>query len=410
MNLDVKKYFSSLQNISLPFWIMFINTFVMALGFFMLVPLLATHLLENMAFSAAMIGTISAARSFSQQGFMVWCGNFADKIGYKAAICMGVLIRTAGFGLLSAVESFHGFIIAGVLAGLGGSLFHPASYATYAILTDEKNRVMIYSIREILSNVGFILGPVVGAFLLRWNFKYVCWVSGVLFLSTFFLALFFLPSFKPENKPLSFIRSTQLVIKNKLFIRFILILLGSWLINSQLYLAVPIRVEEVMPGSNQVGYVYSLSAIIMVIVQMPLLRFIDSLLKPLDALAVGTLLLAAGLGMLGFGTTIYSVYVGAIIFTIGQVIIQPMKNNMVTQYAGNENIASYFGMQGLALAVGGFLGNVCGGCLYDIGRIGGFEFVPWLVFIVIGLFTSFAFMKESNYQWGLCNEGTTHLD
>ena len=53
-------------------WILLINTLMMALGFYMIIPLLAVYLLENLFLSATIVGLIIGVRSFFQQAFQLW--------------------------------------------------------------------------------------------------------------------------------------------------------------------------------------------------------------------------------------------------------------------------------------------------------------------------------------------------
>jgi fucose permease len=128
-----------LTAIKLPFWVMFMNTFGMAVGFYMMIPLLASYLLHDLLLTVTMVGVISAIRSFSQQGLSVFCGTLADRLGYKRTILIGLFIRTFGFGLFGFVDHIPGLILACFFSGLGAALFQPASYAYYAALsTPEK--------------------------------------------------------------------------------------------------------------------------------------------------------------------------------------------------------------------------------------------------------------------------------
>ncbi|MFA9432636.1 MFS transporter [Egicoccus sp. AB-alg2] len=369
------------RGLPLPFWVMFADTFAMAVGFYLLIPLFAYHLLENVALSATVVGVIAAVRSFSQQGLMVWSGALADRIGYRNAICAGVLIRAAGFGLFGVADSVAVFLVGSVLAGFGGSLFHPASYATYAVLTDDADRVTIYSVRELLSNGGFILGPVVGGLLLTYDFRWVCFVSAGLFAATSVLTWFGLPALRrTERVSRSFVAALREVVRNRAFVHFTWVTGGAWALVTQLYLAVPVRAGDLLADASQLGRVYAVGAVVMVVTLVPLSRVASQRLHAFHVMALGTLLLGGGLLAIGFAPVAAALYLGVVVFTLGQVLCQPMMNSLVSRFADPDRMASFFGVNGLALAVGGVLGNVGGGVLYQLAEQPAYRSLPWLVF------------------------------
>lgn len=416
----MKQRWRAVLKLPRPFWIMFLDTFTMAVGFFMLIPLLALHLIDNLAYSLSLVGFIVAVRGFSQQGLMIIGGTLSDRIGLKKAICIGVLTRAVGFGLLGMVDSVSGFLIAGFFAGFGGAFFHPASYAYYAHLTEEHNRVSIYAVREMLSNLGFVLGPLLGGFLLALDFSIVSYTSAGLFLLSFVFTYLWLPDDrekKNESKaPLpndSSLKKLKMIYNNKAFIRFTFTMIGCWILTSQLHLAVPIKVNELMASKSEIGFVYSMGAIVMVLTQIPLATLSQKKLKPFHVLALGTVLLSAGLVILGTSYLPVGIYFGVIFFTMGQVFIQPMMNNLVSIYAQKGNTASYFGFNGLALAIGGFIGNIGGGFLYELMDHPRLKILPWIVFALIGVVVTIIFLVEqrkeeavSSKEKGVMSEST----
>jgi MFS transporter, DHA1 family, multidrug resistance protein len=370
------------RRLPLPFWVMFVDTFSMAVGFYLLIPLFAYHLLENLAFSAATVGVIAAVRSFSQQGLMVWSGTVADRVGYRTAICAGVLFRAAGFALFGVAADVPTFLVGSVLAGFGGSLFHPASYATYAVLTDDTDRVTIYSVRELLSNGGFILGPVVGGLLLARDFRLVCFVSAGLFAATAVLTWFGLPPLRRTAVVTrSFTGALRDVASDRDFRYFAIVTGGAWALVTQLYLAIPVRAGDLGIAASDLGRIYATGAVVMVVTLVPLSRHASRRLRPFHVMAAGTVLLGLGLVGVGAAPVAAALTLGVVVFTLGQVLCQPMMNTLVSRFADGDRIASFFGVNGLALAVGGVIGNVGGGALYQLaGSRPEYAWVPWLVF------------------------------
>ncbi|WNR44925.1 MFS transporter [Paenibacillus roseipurpureus] len=391
---------NKLSAIRLPFWVMFMNTFSMAVGFYMMIPLLASYLLNDVMLTVTMVGLISAIRSFSQQGLSVLCGTLADKLGYKRTILIGLFIRSFGFALFGSVDSTPGLIVACFFSGLGGSLFNPASYAYYASLSTANNRITIYAIREMLSNMGFVVGPVLGALLMGFHFKYVSVAATLIFVFSFFFSLLFLPAIQSEQSRKTYTGiwpQMRTVLNNRPFRRFMIFTLISWSLVTQLYIAVPFRMNQLASDAN-IGLIYSCGAIVMVLLQVPLTKLGHAYLPPFSVMSLGTLLLAGGLFTTGLSGSIVGIYAGVIAFMIGQVFLQPMMNTMVSNYAGDEQVASYFGFNSFALSLGAILGNVGGGYLYDLGDALGWPALPWVCFLLFGLVNILFMLKEQGFS------------
>jgi len=380
---DPRRWPARFRAIDVPLAVLLADTFTMALGFYMLVPLLAFHMLQDIGLTVGVVGVLAAVRSASQQGMMPWSGALADRLGHRRAIATGVLVRASGFALFAFVESVPGLVAASVLAGLGGSLFHPASYAAYALLAGERNRVAVYSLREILSNVGFVIGPLVGGLLAGLDFRWVCLASAGFFAIAFVITVVGLPRDMRRGAPVAGeARTLRRALQDRDFVRFCALAAATWVLFSQLYLAVPVQAQRVLPDSVGLGAVYSLAAIVMVVVMMPLTRAADRWWTSSTSLAIATLGLGAGLLLMGSLPSLAGLAVGVTVFTLGQVLFQPIMNSVVAQYADEAAVASYFGVHGLALAVGGVVGSAGGGVLYSLldADAPALRAVPWATF------------------------------
>ena len=170
------------------------------------------------------------------------------------------------------------------------------------------------------------------------------------------------PSTRPDDGPL------RKALRDRRFLRFCVAVAGAWVLVSQLYLVVPLRAREVLPSTVGLGTVYSVAAIVMVVTMLPLTRAADRWLRPEVALALATLTLGGGLLLLGLWRSPAGLVCGVVVFTIGQAVLQPIMNSRVSSFAPEGAIASYFGVHGLALAVGGIIGGVGGGNLYGLAE------------------------------------------
>ncbi|MDQ1911078.1 MFS transporter [Paenibacillus sp. GD4] len=372
--------------LSRPLLAMYIDTLLMAIGFFMLVPLLGVHLMHELGWSAASAGVVMAISGFAQQGFKFFSGIFADRIGYKRAILIGVAVRIAGYALYGMVSHPVTFALAGFISGLAGAIFHPASYAAYARLSSDSMKQRIFGLREMLSNVGFILGPVIGMLLMKLSFAFVCFASAMMFAAAFFISWRFLPDMKGEHKPAPILATCRKLLQDKTFLLFNVFAMGLWALQVQLYLAVPVRAGELLPDAGMVAYLYMSGAIFMVLLQLPLVKMLQDKLRPSRIMAYGAVMLGLGLLAIGFSQGLWTLLLAILLFTLGQMVTMPFMNQMISGFADKQLFATYFGFNGIALAVGGMLGNTTSGALYDYAQAHpSLQWLPWAALCAFGV-------------------------
>lgn len=380
-------------------WVLYADTFTMAVGFYMLVPLLAVHFLDSLGMSIALVGLLSALRSGTQNGLMPVTGWIADRVDYRRAISIGVLIRAVGFAMLGTAQSTTGLVLASVLTGAGGALFHPASYAAYAALAEGRDKVRVYATREMVSNLGFVVGPVVGGLVAGLDFSYVSWTAAGLFVLAFLVTVIGLPSgLSGARQEHVRLRS---VFADRAFLRYCGLAASLGLLVSQLYLVVPVRARDVLQSTAELGLVYSAAAVLMVATMLPLSKLTSAKLRPGQVLALGALSLSSGIAVMGLWDGPAGLFVGVGIFTLGQIFAQPTMNAVAAGYAPDGSIASYFGVQGLAFAIGGVVGNTVGGLLYTVAAGSGVAArLPWFAFLAWGVLLAALFQRPGSAPAG----------
>ncbi|WP_061961157.1 MFS transporter [Demequina flava] len=369
--------------------VLYADTFTMAVGFYMLVPLLAYHFLEDIGLTIAVVAALTAVRTAAQNGTMPIAGWIADRINFRRAILLGVVIRASGFALLGVSDVVEVLVVASLLTGLGGALFHPASYGAYAALASSGDRVRVYSKREVISNVGFVVGPVLGGLLSGVDFQLVTLASAALFMLAFVISFFGLPSMhRPEGVAPPRLRTAFL---DAPFVRYCLLVAGVAVLVSQFYLVIPFRAGELLPGSVGVGVVYSAAAVVMVITMLPLTGFVNTRLSRPVILALAVALMGCGVAVIGSAPVTATMLVGVAVFVTGQMLAQPVMNAVVSTFAPSTSIASYFGLQGLATAIGSVTGSTIGGVIYSAAGGGGATYMWWF-FPAWGAFVAVLFV------------------
>lgn len=362
-----------------------ISTFFMWGGFFMVIPLISIHFVNGLGWAATSIGFILAVRQLTQQGLALFGGMLADRIGAKSLICAGLLLRAAGFAGMAAATTFSMLLFTSVVAALGGALFESPREAAIAALTDRRNRARFYSLAGVAGGMGMTLGPLLGALLIRASFSLVALSSAVCFFITFLVMLIMLPPVRVATEQRNLTYGLGLALRDRTFVSFNLLLMGYWFMSVQLNISLPLKAETLTGTTDSVGYVFALNSILTVVLQYPLLRLAERRMRPLPVLILGLVLMALGLGGVGATATFFMLMVCVAIFSLGALLAAPTQQTVAAELSNPVALGSYFGINSLALAFGGSLGNLTGGVLYGWSRQLNAPHLPWLVFCTAGM-------------------------
>jgi MFS transporter, DHA1 family, multidrug resistance protein len=362
--------------------LMVIN-FLMYCGFFLVIPLLSVQFVERLGFAAAMVGLALAVRQLLQQGVTLVGGMLADRFGARGLIGLGVLVRAVGFVSLAWAETPATLMVAMVLSALGGALFEAPSRAAVAALTLESERARTYALLGVVGGLGMTIGPLLGALLLRLNFQAVSLTAAGCFLLVAAVTLLLPPiRVAAAGQPMG--HGVGLALRDRPFLLFTGLLMGYWFMWVQLTLSIPLVAERLTGNSDSIGLVFALNAGMTILLQYPLLGFAERWLRPLSILILGMALMALGLGSVALATNLWFLLGSIVIFTIGTLLATPTQQSVTANLSNPKALGSYFGVNALALAFGGGLGNLSGGLLTDAARQAGVPAMPWLVFALLG--------------------------
>lgn len=81
---------------------------------------------------------------------------------------------------------------------------------------------------------------------------------------------------------------------------------------------------------------------------------------------LGVLIMALGIGMVGFVDHIYSIFALLTCFYVSIIVSEPARNLLVANLSRPQARGSYIGFSRLGLAIGGMLGYIGGGPLLDV--------------------------------------------
>ncbi|WP_432024525.1 MFS transporter [Streptomyces parvus] len=163
--------------------------FAFNIGFYAVLPYLATHLGSGLGMAGWLVGLVLGLRTFSQQGLFVVGGALTDRYGPRPVVLAGCALRIAGFGWLAFAGSTATVIAAVLLIGFAAALFSPAveSEAAREAVRHERDtgepRAHVLALFSAAGQAGAFLGPLLGSLLLLLGggFRAACLAGAVVF-------------------------------------------------------------------------------------------------------------------------------------------------------------------------------------------------------------------------------------
>ena len=395
---------SQLWSFDRPVRLLMVNQLTINLGFYMLMPYLADHLSSDLGFAAWLVGLTLGVRNLSQQGMFVVGGSLADRLGYKPMILTGLVLRTVGFALLGVADALPVLLLASALTGLAGAFFNPAVRAYLAREAGER-KVEAFAAFNVFYQLGILVGPLIGLLLGGIAFQLTCMVAAGLFAVLAVAQAKALPARRGTRAGAggSVVRDWRTALANRAFVLFSLAMTGSYVLNFQVYLGLPIEVRRVTGGELGVTLLFVVSGGLAVLGQVRITSWAKGRWTSAQALVRGLALmglsflpmgLAAVLvpataslpdGPAGYAVAIAPILLSTALLTLATMVTYPFEMATIAALGGDELVGTYYGLYNTMSGIGIALGNMLTGAALDAGRAIGVPSLPWLALAVVGI-------------------------
>ncbi|MBR2372903.1 MAG: MFS transporter, partial [Lentisphaeria bacterium] len=283
-----------------------------------------------------------------------------------------------------------------------GVIFENSADAYLSSFTNSEDRPKSYSKSRIGVNIGWALGPAVGAFLASWPYEILFVITACICIASERYISFILHenTFSPllsNSQQKS--RAGESVWKDRYIL---LILSGVFLVvmlSSQLYSVLSVYATKIVGLSRrELGFVYFFNGFTIILGQLPVTALMEKLkISHNWRLVAGALFYFCGYFYLGFAKSFADVVCSVIILTVGELIVQVAIYAVITAAAPEGRVGRYLSawilIRGIAAAMGPYIGSLLFGQLQDSpvilwSLLSGFGGTAAMVFAAIAVFRS----------------------
>lgn len=356
------------------FWWLWTSTLVNRLGGFV-TTFLALYLTVERGYSASYAGLVAALYGLGGIVSSVLSGVLADRLGRRPTMLIAQLSMAVSVSVLGLMT--HPVAIAAVafVVGMAHNGSRPAIQAMMADVVRPEDRVRAFSLNYWAINLGFAVSSTAAGFIAKYSYHLLFFTEAAMVVACAVVVFVKLPESRPERDAAGQEAddvtsgagagiSMWTVLRDRRFMAVVGLSLLMAALIQQAFVALPITMGEQGFSSSDFGTVIALNGVLIVLLQLPLTRFIEHR-DPARLLIVSALLTGYGFGLNTFAGSVGFYALAVTLWTLGEMISSPTQMGLVVRLSPTHGRGRYQGMYSLSWAVATFGAPLAGGYVID---------------------------------------------
>jgi DHA1 family tetracycline resistance protein-like MFS transporter len=364
----------------------FFTVFLDLIGFGIVIPLFPFYV-KSMGGSARTVGFLLGCFSFTQLVATPLLGRLSDRVGRRPVILLSLAGNAASmvlFALATKVSLLPLLFVSRILAGAtAGNL--SACQAAIADVTEGEERARGMGRLGAGIGLGLVLGPALGGLLSRFGMWAPPLGAAGMAMADLIAAFLWMPETRPSRAPTAesstngaaAVRTASLgtVLGQRKLVIVLVLYFCTFLYMTTMQVALALLTKERLGwGQSEVGNVFALFGVVMLVVQGGLIGWIARTFGQVRVVAAGALLSAAGLLTIALSYHFAPLLTGLTLLALGLGVTQPMLSSIASEYAGREQRGAVLGFAQSSGGLARTLGPVLSGYLFEgIGAGAPFE-------------------------------------
>jgi predicted MFS family arabinose efflux permease len=337
------------RGLSRTVWILVVARAVNRIGAFTL-PFLGVVLTVEFGASLGETGLILAVFGAATIPSRLLGGQLADRLGRRRTIVLGLTGCAIAQLWIALSHTLWSAVLATILLGLAFEIYEPPSQAMIADVTEPDSRPAAYGLYSAALAAAGVLAGLLAAALSHWDLRWLFVADAITCLSCAALVALALP---PDVRRAAVRRDAQRPSPVSLWRdgRLLLLLASGTVfatIYMQLIIGVPLTLLEQGIPKSGTGIILAVSAVTLIAAQRVLrIQHLDDF----RAIAIGYLLVGAGLVVVAFAQSIAIFLLAAILWSLGDLFLLTRYLTQASGLAPDNARGRYLAVFGLSWGI-----------------------------------------------------------
>lgn len=375
------------------YWLLFVGMLISTLGASMVWPFLMIYVSDRLRLPLTTTTSLMTLNASMGLIFSLIAGPITDKVGRKWVMVVSLAMNSLAYLLMGQANSLAAFAVLMAISGAFNPLYRVGADAMMTDLVGPEKRMDAFSLLRTSNNMGIALGPAIGGFIASISYN-IAFLSAAIGLGTFSLMIAFLAreTLPARSADVKVIKEKfggyGRIIKDRPFIAFIVIFSMAQICATLIWVLLGVYAKQnFQVQESQYGLIPTTNALMVVFFQMSVTQ-VTKRYPPLQALTVGSLFYAVGVGSVALGQGFWGFWLSMVILTVGELILAPTSNTYAANLAPPDMRGRYMSLYGLTWGVAAAIGPLLGGFLNDnLGPV-----TIWYGGLVIGMLASLGFL------------------
>lgn len=353
-------------------WIAITVRFLGMFSFAIYGPFFLLYLSQTRGLTMTAAGMVVAISSLANAVSQALGGVVTDKFGRRKSMVffsgLDILFHIALTFMIAVSTPVWSIAIVYIAEGFIVGMKQPATTAIIIDLAPRQQLTEAYGLAQIVANIGWIIGPLLGGFMFSsFSYAYLFAIAVLTSIACLILTLAALKeSYTGAKRETSF-RSAFTIKANRALFTYIGLNLMVFIAYVQIVNTYSVFVVNKLGfTATQYGLLLTIASAFAVIFQYPVTRMVTIRLGDKNALFFGSFLFGLGYLSLGWITSFAWSVAAILVITLGELLFVPSASSTVGRLASPDQRGRYMGLLGTGSGLGIAIGPLLGGALFDV--------------------------------------------